>query len=793
MKCQHCVRPNIPLEQVNAQNSLKKGVLAVLLYFGMNYAFPVVQWLKNRKGVKKMKKAKKMKKQPQIRKREGRSIMMSRVPDSICLAVAVLAGLLLVMVAMSPSQAAGLLKPVNGGDEHHVFMKSHHVTVTINNGYARTEVDQVFGNGSGRDLRAVYSFPVPKQASLSELSMWIDGNEVVGEVMEKDKARQTHEDQVKKGNDTALAEKDEYKTFDVSIYPVRPAADTRVRLVYYQPITIDANIGRYVYPLAEGGVDEERIAFWSVDDKVQESFKFDLVLKSAFPVKEVRIPGFMNKAVINKIQPDQDQGPVPAGEEYHAVIDCPEGEALTRDVVCYYRLDDSVPARVELIPYCQGAGSTGTFMVVVTPAADLQRISEGVDWTFVLDTSGSMDGGKIATLVDGVTKVIDKMTPNDRFRIITFNDHADDFTGGFINATPSNVQSILNKVKQIHAGGCTNLFAGLKMAYTRLDDDRTTCIIMVTDGETNEGPTTHADFLALLKTYDVRLCTFVIGNSANQPLLDRLARDSNGFAMNVSSSDDIVGIILQAKTKILYEAMHDVELKFHGEKVTDLTPAKVGSLYQGQQLVMFGRYNGSGDVLVEMKARISGQDRSWKCTATLPDQDTDNPEIERLWAQSSIEDVMQNIREHGETDHLRNQVVALGEEYSLVTDYTSMLVVSETEMEALQIQRRNSQRTVAERQSRQVRSQAVAHSYRVDNNPTNANNSTYAANPAPANAPANNTSGSSNQGGSGGGGNNYTSHTWQDRKSPGISFGSGPVGPAFLLLLVWLKRKKQQV
>ena len=71
------------------------------------------------------------------------------------------------------------------------------------------------------------------------------------------------------------------------------------------------------------------------------------------------------------------------------------------DIVFYYRLDDTTPARVELVPYRDSDGK-GTFMLTITPAASLATINEGVDWVFVLDISGSMGGNKIATLADGV-------------------------------------------------------------------------------------------------------------------------------------------------------------------------------------------------------------------------------------------------------------------------------------------------------------------------------------------------------------------------------------------------------
>lgn len=655
------------------------------------------------------------------------------------------------MMQASISQAAGLLKPLNGKVSD-IHMKSHNVKVVINNGFCRTEVDQIFINEGDIDMEAIYSFPLPRKASLSELSLWINGKEEIGEVLEKEKAKEIYEQQKAKGNDSALAEKDEYKTFNVNVHPVRAGEQTRVRLVYYQPLEIDLNIGRYVYPLAEGGIDEERIAFWSVDDKVLGSFSFDLILKSAFPVKEVRMPGYEDRAQIK--QSDNSKEDASEGNEYHVRISEPEGFKLSRDIVCYYRLKDDVPARLELIPYKKGPGDEGSFMVVVTPGASLKRIAEGTDWTFILDRSGSMGGEKIKTLADGVSRVIGKMSQNDRFRVITFNNSAEDYSGGYINATPENIQSMIERLKNLQASGGTALFAGLEKGCKGLDDDRTTGIILVTDGVANIGPTHESAFLQLLEGFDIRLFTFVIGNSANRPLLDKLAKKSNGFAMNISSSDDIIGRIIQAKAKVLHENFHDVKLSFHGEKVKNITPAETGSLYMGQQLVMFGKYNGSGEVEIEMQAKISGTQHSWKCTALLPEADTDNPEIERLWALSAIEDRMEEIREKGETNKLRDEVVDLGTKYSLVTDYTSMVVLAEEEMENLGITARNKERVLRERQAQQIRSAAPAKNYRADNR--------------------------KNDGG-----------MFKGYKAPGISVGSGPLGPLSLAFIFWLNRRKK--
>ncbi|WP_303720867.1 VIT domain-containing protein, partial [Malonomonas rubra] len=174
----------------------------------------------------------------------------------------------LLMGSATFSLAAGLLKPIGGGDDSALSITSHRVDVTINNGFVRTEVDQTFSNSSPSSLEGIYSFPLPKQASLSELSLWVNGQEILGEVVERQRAKKIYEEQKAQGNQTALAEKNDYKTFEVRVGNVMPRSEARVRLVYYQPLEIDLNVGRYLYPLAEGNVDEEQLAFWSVDDRV---------------------------------------------------------------------------------------------------------------------------------------------------------------------------------------------------------------------------------------------------------------------------------------------------------------------------------------------------------------------------------------------------------------------------------------------------------------------------------------------------------------------------------------------
>lgn len=632
------------------------------------------------------------------------------------------------------ANAAGLMTPADGSKPP-LRIRAHHVEVTIEDGYAITEIDQVFHNPHGIDLEAYYSFPVPEKGTVAEFTVWIDGQPVTGEVLKKEKAREVYEQEKAAGRDAGLTEKDEYRTFDVLVSPVRAGQDTRVRLVYMQPAFVDMSVGRYVYPLEEGGVDEQKLAFWSGDTVVSESFSFNLTLRSGYPIDALRLPKHGNAQVQQVSESEwkvslssQASAPATAAglvveEESSdstqriaaATVQGPGNQAfsLDQDIVVYWRHREGLPGAVDLVAYRPQGESRGTFMMTVTPGGDLPPITSGTDWVFVLDISGSM-AAKIATLADGVVKAMQKMRPDDRFNIVLFNDNARPLTGGFVPATEENVRHYAAEVSRLQSGGSTNLYAGLEMGMKSLDADRPTGIILVTDGVANVGTVEQKAFLRLLESHDVRLFTAIMGNSANRPLLTALTDASDGFAVSVSNSDDIVGKILQATAKVTRHAMNDVEIKIDGVKTADLTPKRIGSVYYGRQIVLLGHYWGDGPADVTLKARVGGTPVEYSTRFEFPASGGQNPELERLWAYASIQELEREAENFGDSGDIRKAVTDLGLEYGLVTNETSMVVMREEMFQQHGIDRSNAQRRQLERAAQAQRQQQPARSNRAD-------------------------------------------------------------------------------
>jgi len=194
-----------------------------------------------------------------------------------------------------------------------------------------------------------------------------------------------------------------------------------------------------------------------------------------------------------------------------------------------------------------------------------------------------------------------------------------------------------------------------------------------------------------------------------------MARVSNGFAITVSNSDDIAGKLLEATSRLTHEALHDIDLRIAGVKVGDLTPEQFGSLYRGQQLIVFGHYWGSGEAKLSLDGKVSGRYRNYSTVFEFPEVATLHPEIERLWAFAKVEDLQNRLDYFGEDADIEQAITDVAVENGLVTDYTSMIVLREERFQELGINRFNRSRVEKEQLARQERMVTGVRNNRVDN------------------------------------------------------------------------------
>ncbi len=202
-----------------------------------------------------------------------------RILQFLCLLAA---QLFCVSIGSNQAAAAGMLI-ADGGFGGTLDIIEHSVEVTINNGIAVTHVNQVFKNRENRQVEALYTFPVPKGASVANFSMWINGKEMVGEVVEKKRAREIYNSYKQKRRDPGLLEQTDYKTFEMRIFPIAANAEQRVQISYYQELAFDHDWATWVYPLATSTGKRP-------ENRVNGRFSVLANIKSIVPIVQVESP-----------------------------------------------------------------------------------------------------------------------------------------------------------------------------------------------------------------------------------------------------------------------------------------------------------------------------------------------------------------------------------------------------------------------------------------------------------------------------------------------------------------------
>ena len=236
-----------------------------------------------------------------------------------------------------------------------------------------------------------------------------------------------------------------------------------------------------------------------------------------------------------------------------------------------------------------------------------------------------------------------------------------------------------------------------------------------------------------------------------------------------------------------------MQLKFSGIEVTELEPAAVPNLYFGAPVRIYGRYRSSGTGEIALRGSVRGVEFKQTAQLEFPKADAANPEINRLWASRRINSLLKEADRHGDRGPAIPEIVRLGEDFSIVTEYTSFLFLeNDAEYQRWKIGRKNLESTGRDRQTQaklreqldSIRNKALSNigpeTAAVSTPATPVQKASMRQTPNPAaQAPAPRVQSQAET----------TRPQSADFHLPG---GSSPVGPLGAVFSVWLLRRKRK-
>ena len=576
-------------------------------------------------------------------------------------------------VAVSSSGlSGGELTAVVAGRKAGPFVLEHtEATAEVSGGFAHVEVSQRFRNPHKVRLEAVYAFPLPENAAVTDMFMRISSRVVTSEVREREEAKRVYEAARSSGQAAALLEQERPNIFTQSVANIPPGETVFVHIRYAQEVPYDAGRYRFDFPMTVGprfipatGIvtDAERISppMLAPGERGGHDIQVTVRIRAGLRVKGLR-------SLSHELTVSRSSGTVTTRLKEHDTIP-------NKDLVLEWGLAGAKP---DVSALSHRSGGEGRVMLTLQPPArpDPKEIAPK-EMVFVVDASGSMSGEPIAKVKEAMRRAIKGMNPGDYFQIIRFDQSASSFKPAPVPNTPANVRDGLSYLNGLAASGGTNMIEGIKAAldFPR-DPGRRRMVLFMTDGYIGN----EAEIFQAVRERlgDARLISFGVGSSVNRYLLDGLAKEGRGFVQYVRPDQETEKAVALFYKRIRNPLLLDIKVDWGGLPVSEMEPAVLPDLFDGQPLSILARYAGPSTGTVTVTGTLAGRPYKKRIRVSLPGERSDNKVLVPVWARRKVERLMSE--QYGAPKPAAvEEVKRLGLKHRLVTPYTSFVAVERT-------------------------------------------------------------------------------------------------------------------
>lgn len=567
----------------------------------------------------------------------------------ICLPITIL---FLIFLAASPATAAQPL-----------VVDYMDIDVDINNGYVITTVEEKLTNQMDDAVFDDFSIFLPEEAFISGFSIIIDGKEYKSSVLPKEEASEKFEEATSEGKTAGLLETEDRNRFAYAL-SFEPHQSIVVRLTYEQ--ALKKALGEYEYT-----------QFLRSDHDVN-NLSVNISISSVNKILSLDTPGFTGANVeylsITDGQVTYNADSLPDSDL--TVVFTTNNPPLTGDIL-FYEIDDQ-----------------GYMMHVFSPTEeDLGTTALSKDIIFVIDKSGSMRGVKIDQVKRVFTNIIYGLPSNDRFNVIFFDGYVHTYSNQLMQVNSSTKKKSIEFVNELDADGSTNINDALVTALRMFENEseNVPIIVFLTDGEPTAGVTSPYMIRENIKetnTAEVSIFTIAFGidQESYYDFLKGMSLENYGKAERFYLADDSEEGIGDFYQTISTPLITDMKFTYSGQvlekngkssyngQVSEIVNTGKNNLFAGSDAIVLGKYRpGTHTVtsMVEATTRTGKQDFTGQVTVISKEE---NAFIPRLWAYTTINDLMNRIEVEGETEELVSSVTDLSLEFGFVTPYTSLFV-----------------------------------------------------------------------------------------------------------------------
>ena len=562
---------------------------------------------------------------------------------------------------------------INGEEGVSALMpvESGSVVAEVDGVVANVLVRQVFHHQGERPVEAVYVFPGSTSAAVHHMEMIIGNRRIRSVVQEKSQAIATYQAALSEGKTAGLLEQHRANVFRTTVGNIMPGDRIVVELGYTEILLPEEGTYSLVVPTVVGprfsltpAATGSPDAAWVSNPYLLEGrssgidYRIGVTIRGRTPISDVACPTH----AVDVSWADERQCRIDLRADAGVVDD--------RDFILHYRLASGA---VETGVLSGKFGNEQYFLAMIQPP---ERVPESLvvprEFVFLVDVSGSMSGFPLEVSKQLILDLLNELRPHERFNIVFFAGGREKLAPAPVPATGDNLAAARAMIDRQQGGGGTRLLDGLREAFDQpATEGVSRTIVVLTDGFVDFE--TEAFDLVESRLGEANLFAFGIGSSVNRLLIEGMARVGRGEPRIVTSAAAAPAAARAFREEITSPVLTDIRLEVLEGEVEEVQPAQIPDLFRSRPILISGRTGPDG-----ARIRISGTTASgqWSSETRVEPSAMDSSAIPLYWARSRI----QRLDDYGSfsrTESGRDEILALGLRFNLLTRYTSFVAVDE--------------------------------------------------------------------------------------------------------------------
>lgn len=558
--------------------------------------------------------------------------------------------------------------------------------IEINGLVAYVEINQTFINPYAIALEGKYQFPLPENSAVKRLIIKMDDKEIIGEIMEKKAAKVLYQKVKKQGRKASLVEQHRPNLFTNKIANIPAQSSVVVTLKFIMPISFSNGKFTLRLPLAF----TQRYQPKSTSHSPEHFYK---QWHESFNVSDPNSPNTRSRSVARSessinIQLNSGIPITSIFSDSHKI----KSRALNSDQNAYFITLDKTPAvssksvdlswqllasnQPQMSSFTEEIlGEHYTLLTFFPPKTEVAKVIAR-DIIFIIDTSGSMQGGSMEQAKASLQLALLQLNNKDSFNVIAFDDDTELLFPITQMASEQNINKAQLFIDDLNADGGTEMYRPLSNALMMKKNEAQSIkairqIIFITDGAVAN----EFELMQLLNTAqgNFRLYTVGIGAAPNGYFMKKAAQFGRGSYVFIQNNNEVQQKMTHFMTKISQPAISNINLTLESQVLqqVEVYPKKIPDLYFGEPLQIALK---SQFPITSVQLTGDTASTPWYQSLMIDDRESSKG-ISSLWARRKMESLLDSLVIGANKEKVKAQVIATSLTHQIISPYTSFIAV----------------------------------------------------------------------------------------------------------------------